>query len=132
MAELSLPGPAQHRRGGAAYPSGTRQAGRADRDFGVGWAYRRRHPQRSAGDAEPRGVGRSKRRARSLSPAQVPPLRPLLLVSGPEARGGGRRSSGQSPPARRRSFGATGAGQLGGSGGASSVSPIGAGRSAPP
>ncbi len=63
--------------------------------------------------AHARGLGRSERRAGSLHPAQVPPLRSLLPVPGPAPRGGGRRrrressSPGRRPvdPAGRRTTG---------------------------
>ena len=109
MAELSLPRPAGAGGRRAALAARAGQATTSWRRLRrVGRPHRRRHAGRPAGRAEQRGVGRGQRGGRSLHPAQVPPLRPLLPVPGPAPGGRGRRRGGEPSPARRRPRGAAG------------------------
>jgi ATP-dependent DNA helicase DinG len=64
--------------------------------------------------------------------ARVRALRSLFPVRSPAARGGGRRGGGEPPSAGGRSCGAARPRQLAGGRGAAALSPVGAGRGAPP
>ena len=117
--------------GGAAHALRAGKARRAGGHRGVVGPHRRRHAERPDRRADRRGVGRGECGGRSVHPAQVLALRSLLSVPRSSPRRRGRRRGGQPPSPRGRPLRSPGAGQLGGSRGASAVSAAGARRGAP-